>query len=53
VRDALLAISRERPDLVADVYGASRFVVVDEDRHVDGAVRAIAATGLPIEGLAR
>ena len=53
IRSALLQLSSEQPQMLADVYGASRFVAVDERRHVAAAVRAIDETGLPIEGLAR
>ncbi|PZO10495.1 MAG: hypothetical protein DCF27_02355 [Lysobacteraceae bacterium] len=53
IRRALLAISRTQPQLLADVYGASRFVEVDEDAHVAAAVDAIEGTGIPIEGLSR
>lgn len=53
IRRALLHISRTQPQLLADVYGASTFVEVDEDRHVAAALAAIEGTGIPIEGLAR
>ncbi|MBW8368841.1 MAG: phosphate/phosphite/phosphonate ABC transporter substrate-binding protein [Arenimonas sp.] len=53
IREALLQISRTQPKLLADVYGASTFVEVDEDAHVAAAVDAIEATGIPIEGLSR
>lgn len=53
IRRALLQISRAQPQLLADVYGASTFVEVDERRHVAAAVKAIEGTGLPIDGLAR
>lgn len=53
IRAALLQISRTQPKLLADVYGASTFVDVDEDAHVAAAVDAIDATGIPIEGLSR
>lgn len=53
IEAALLKIGAEQPDLLADVYGASRFVRVNERRHVQMAVDAIARTGIPIEGLAR
>lgn len=53
IRNALQKIAKDNPDLLADVYGAAKFVDVDEDQHVAGAVRAIESTGMPIEGLAR
>lgn len=53
VRRALLRLAAERPELLADVYGAARFVTADGRRHVAAAVKAIDDTGIPIEGLAR
>lgn len=53
VKAALLKLSKDQPELLADVYGASSFVEVDEDRHVAKAVQAIEYIGLPIEGLAK
>lgn len=53
VRAALLGIAATDARLLADVYGATRFVAVDERQHVAAAIHAIEATGLPIEGLAR
>jgi phosphonate transport system substrate-binding protein len=38
VKQALLKLSQEHPELLADVYGASSFVEVDEDEHVKAAV---------------
>jgi phosphonate transport system substrate-binding protein len=53
VRRTLLRLADEQPDLLADVYGAARFVPADGRRHVAAAVKAIDDTGIPIEGLAR
>ena len=53
VTDALLKLSKEHPELLADVYGASAFVKVDEDKHVKQAIDAIDFVGLPIEKLAK
>jgi len=53
VRTALLELSREHPQLLADVYGASAFVEADEQEHVRQAIDAVRFIGLPIEGLAR
>jgi phosphonate transport system substrate-binding protein len=53
IAQALLKISQQQPALLADVYGASKFVQADENAHVKTAVEAIAFTGIPIEGLAR
>lgn len=51
ITDAMLALSAEHGDLLADVYGTSRFVEVDENEHVKSAIEAVAATGVPLEGL--
>jgi len=53
VADALLKLSQEQPELLADVYGASAFVKVDENQHVKHAIEAIEYVNLPIEKLAR
>jgi phosphonate transport system substrate-binding protein len=53
VKSALLELAREKPELLADVYGASAFVEVDEQKHVQHAIDAIEFIGLPIEGLAK
>jgi len=53
IRRALLALSEERPDLLENVYGATRFAEVDEDAHVLAAVEAMQAVGLPVEGFIR
>lgn len=53
VTDALLKLSKDQPELLADVYGASAFVKVDEDQHVKQAIDAIEYVGLPIEKLAK
>lgn len=51
IADALLAMSAERPELLANVYGATEFRRVAEDDHVRAAVEAVEAVGLPIENL--
>lgn len=53
LREAVLKVAREEPELLAAVYGATRLVEVDEDAHVRAAVEAIERTGIPVEGLAR
>jgi phosphonate transport system substrate-binding protein len=50
---ALLELSQERPELLADVYGTSRLVKVEEEAHVQASIEAINFAGLPIEGLVR
>lgn len=51
IQAALLQMSEERPELLADVYGAAQFAVVREDEHVEGAYRALQNTGLGLKGL--
>jgi phosphonate transport system substrate-binding protein len=53
VKQALLKVGNEKPELLADVYGATAFVEVDGNEHVAKAVEAIEYIGLPIEGLAK
>ncbi len=53
IQAALLAVSREQPGLLSEVYGATALAVVDEARHVRATVAAIERTGLPIQGLVR
>jgi phosphonate transport system substrate-binding protein len=53
MKDALLKIATDEPELLADVYGASAFKEVDEKEHVQQAIDAIDFIGLPIEGLAK
>jgi phosphonate transport system substrate-binding protein len=51
IQQALLDMSQERPELLADVYGAARFAVVEEEEHVRGAHRALQNTGLGLRSL--
>lgn len=50
---ALLKLSREHPDLLADVYGARAMVEVDENAHIATAIEAMKYLGLPIEDFAK
>lgn len=52
VKGALLAVAKENPELLADVYGATAFVE-PKGKHARKAAEAIEAIGLPIEGLAK
>ncbi|MCB0321960.1 MAG: phosphate/phosphite/phosphonate ABC transporter substrate-binding protein [Bdellovibrionales bacterium] len=52
IKNALLALSAERPTLLEDVYGTAKFVEVDEEEHLKGTVEAVEFLGLPIERLA-
>ena len=51
IKEAILKIGKESPELLADVYGASSFVEASEDQHVQATVEAVQYLGLPIEGL--
>lgn len=51
IREALLALSQEHPEILADVYGAAEFAVVDEAEHVEMSYRALANTGLGLRSL--
>lgn len=51
IREALLAVAEENPDLLSDVYGTARFIQIDEDAHVAPAIEAVEAVGLPLEDL--
>ena len=53
VKAALLKLSREQPELLGNVYGATTFTETDENKHVKAAVDAIEYIRLPIEGLAK
>jgi len=53
IRTALLKLSSERPELLAEVYGARALVEVDENEHVSAAVEALEYLGLPIDGFVR
>jgi phosphonate transport system substrate-binding protein len=53
MRDALLKIARDHPDLLASVYGARSLVTVDEEKHIAPAAEALEYLGVAIESLAR
>jgi len=53
IREALLAVASEYPDLLTDVYGTAKLVEVEEDDHIAPAVEAIQAVGLPLEGFTK
>lgn len=46
IRQALLALSDEHPDLLADVYGAKKLVEVDPQEHVAATVEAMGYLGI-------
>lgn len=47
MQNALIDLSNDHPELLADVYGASKLVKAD-DSHVDAAAKAIEATKLSV-----
>ncbi len=53
IKASLLAISKDHPELLADVYGASEFVEADQDEHVAKTVEALKNTGLGPKGLVK
>ncbi|WP_428388367.1 phosphate/phosphite/phosphonate ABC transporter substrate-binding protein [Mucisphaera sp.] len=53
IKQALLKLGAESPELLSDVYGTARMVETDEDAHVSAAVAAVEATGLPLTDLNR
>jgi len=50
IKAALLKLSAEKSDLLADVYGAKRLTEVDPQKHVKATVEAFEYLNLPIEG---
>jgi phosphonate transport system substrate-binding protein len=53
IADALIRISKEKPELLEQVYGTARFMKADQDEHLNATRRAIASTELPIHGLVK
>jgi len=53
IKTALLKLSDDQPELLADVYGAKQLTQVDEDEHVAAAVEALKYLGVPVEDLAK
>jgi len=53
ITSALLALGSEKPELLSDIYGASKLVKVNENDHVRASIEAVEYIGLPIEGLMR
>ncbi|MEE9212705.1 MAG: phosphate/phosphite/phosphonate ABC transporter substrate-binding protein [Phycisphaeraceae bacterium] len=53
IKAALLKLSEDEPELLADVYGAKQFAEVDEDEHVAAAVEALQYLQVPIEELTK
>jgi len=53
LKSAILKVSTDNPTLLSSVYGATRFVEVDEKSHLAPALRAIEKSALPLENLTR
>jgi phosphonate transport system substrate-binding protein len=49
IKSALMKLSKERPELLADVYGAKSLTQVDEQEHVAATVEALKYRGIPVE----
>lgn len=48
IHSALLKVSTEHPELIADVYGAAKLVSVDPAKHVAAIEKALENTGLSV-----
>lgn len=53
MKAALMKLATEQPEVLADVYGATKFAEVNEDEHVKKAIEAVEQSGVAIEGLAK
>jgi phosphonate transport system substrate-binding protein len=53
LREALLALAKERPELIRAVYGAEAFVEVDATEHVKPMREALQRLGVNVEQLVR
>ncbi len=51
VKNALLKMGKEAPELLEDVYGTARFVEVEESNHVMSTAKAVEHIGLPVDKL--
>lgn len=51
ISEALQHISKQKPELLEQVYGTARLVPADTETHVKATVHAISKTNLPIQGL--
>ncbi len=49
IKAALLKVSQENPELLADVYGASRLTEVDPEEHIKATVEAMQYIGRPVD----
>lgn len=53
VKAALLKLSQEQPELLADVYGAAKLTEVDPDQHVASVTEALEYLGIDVSGLVK
>lgn len=53
ITEALLKLSREQPELLADVYGAKSLVKVDPEKHVQATIEAFEVLGVTPETFTR
>ncbi len=53
VKEGLLKLSKEQPELLADVYGATSFAEVDENEHVAKVLKALDHSGVDVAKLAK
>lgn len=53
MKNALLKLSEDHPELLADVYGAAHFREIEETVHIASAVKALKNTGLAEKNLVK
>ncbi|MGP1346437.1 MAG: phosphate/phosphite/phosphonate ABC transporter substrate-binding protein [Phycisphaerales bacterium] len=53
ITEALLALSTERPELLANVYGATEFRRVDGDEHIASLLEAMEGVGMPVDSFVK
>lgn len=53
VSAAMLSLSKNKPELLSDVYGTSQFTTANPDEHVRAAIEAVEYTGLPLKGIVK
>lgn len=51
LRQTILKLSQEKPDLFSDVYGAAAFQAASDETHVDAARTAVEEAGLELKSL--
>lgn len=53
IQEALLAIGKSSPDLLADVYGAKKLILPQDEDHVAAAAEAIDLLGIDVRGIVK